>query len=208
MDLRLTLKSVANYRDMGNWWRSILGKGTAGGDLSTSAKVRCRHMMAGICCCLLTIVVLEASGSGAPVAAADDSVLRKLEDMRVRIEDLSARLEKEEADRLAADQKLMTLIAKLNVRFVHYRVDGAGNLTTGEGADFTAANARSSLVIKKSENLFCAISQTRSSVRGDNASYSYHCEVARNGQNLWAVTAKDMSSCRVACVGVEISRDQ
>jgi hypothetical protein len=182
------------------------GQGYGESGLRTSCKMRGRGLIAGLSWCLFSIVALWSGGLGPVFAAADDPVLQRLEEMRVQLEEMTVRLENEEGNRLATDQRLIASIASLNVRFVHYRVDGAGNLTTGEGADFNNANARSSVVIQKSENMFCAISKAASWARGDSAYYSTNCEVARNAQNLWVITAKDHSMCRVACVGMELIR--
>jgi hypothetical protein len=64
--------------------------------------LRCQDSIKGFCFYLLFVVALWWGGFGPVLAAADDPVLQ-------RLEDLSFRLEKAEASRLATDQKLVAL---------------------------------------------------------------------------------------------------
>lgn len=178
-----------------------MGSGTVSRKYSTSRKVR---WIRNSCFCLLTTVTLGIEAASLAFAAADDPILESLEGMGLQIKDLRNQLKKAEEE----NQRLVTSIARLKIDFVHYRVDGGGNLTTGAGAELGGMDPAKPLVIKKSENLFCAISKTASNVRGDNGRYIYLCDVARNTENLWTVTAANMSSCRVACVGMELVRKE
>jgi hypothetical protein len=184
----------------------MLKKTAASQNVLSSRKVCFQYSVKKFCFCLVSTVILWWGGFGPVLAAEDDPVFKKLEDMNTRLNDLKMQLDNADADRSAMDRRLTALIAGVDIHFVHYGVDANGNLTTGTGADLSSMDAARPLVIQKSENMFCAISKTLSNVRGDNSRYMYHCEVARNAQKLWSVTAGWMSICRVSCVNVELTR--